>query len=127
MFLKNEKVPTVSEPSTFQKPHTNTSNNPSLASPEPSEQFIAFNWRALEKNTLRGFVSLELPSGLIIHECSVHSRDGKTWVAMPAREYKKDGESKWRAVIDFSDKETGKAFQKRALQAVDEMLEAGGE
>jgi DNA-binding cell septation regulator SpoVG len=91
-----------------------------------TSQFIAADWRPVVKNSLQGFLSLTLPSGMIVRECSLHQKDSSRWVSMPAREYKKDGESKWRAVIDFSDKETGKAFQKRALAAVDELLEAGG-
>jgi hypothetical protein len=42
-------------------------------------------WRALRKNTLRGFCVVELPSGLVIREISIHEKNGKWWASLPAR------------------------------------------
>ena len=47
---------------------------------------VATNFRRLERNTLKGFVTLALePSGLIIHDCTVHAKQGKAWIGMPAK------------------------------------------
>jgi hypothetical protein len=42
-------------------------------------------WRALRKNTLHGFCVIELPSGLIIRDISIHEKGGKWWASLPAR------------------------------------------
>ncbi|MEA3159907.1 MAG: hypothetical protein QOD95_1455 [Gammaproteobacteria bacterium] len=34
------------------------------------------NWKPFEKNTLRGFLDLLLPSGLILRGCTFHMKDG---------------------------------------------------
>ena len=41
---------------------------------------IATNWKPLERNTLKGFVDLTLPSGLIIHGCSLHRKNESRWM-----------------------------------------------
>jgi hypothetical protein len=41
------------------------------------------DWKSLERNTLRGFCTVNLPSGLTLHEVAVHTREGHWWV-MPA-------------------------------------------
>jgi len=89
--------------------------------------FIVREWKPYSKNTLVGFLSLELPSGLIIHNVMLHERSNSRWVTMPAREYQKDGEKTWMPLIEFADKETREAFQERALEAIDAHLAGGGE
>ncbi|MFI4948007.1 MAG: hypothetical protein ACHQC9_04335 [Alphaproteobacteria bacterium] len=35
---------------------------------------------------MRGFATIELPSGLVLHQCPVfRGSDGKAWVALPAK------------------------------------------
>ena len=41
------------------------------------------DWKPLHRNTLRGFLTAHLPSGMNLHDVSVHYRDG-TWWASPA-------------------------------------------
>jgi hypothetical protein len=41
------------------------------------------DWKPLQRNTLRGFLTAHLPSGMNLHDISVHCRDG-TWWASPA-------------------------------------------
>jgi hypothetical protein len=42
-------------------------------------------WYSRQRNTLRGFATVELPSGLIIWDVSVHRRDGRTSASLAAR------------------------------------------
>jgi hypothetical protein len=76
-------------------------------------------WKPFERNTLRGFLSIELPSGLILHGCTLHEKTGSRWVGLPAREYQKDGERIWSPLIEFSTREVRQAFQEQALAAFD--------
>jgi hypothetical protein len=43
------------------------------------------NWRGRTSGTLRGYFSVSLPSGLEVHDLSLHTRDGTWWVAMPTK------------------------------------------
>jgi hypothetical protein len=92
------------------------------------QKLIVLKWRPLKKGaSLQGFATLQLPSGLIIHDITFHRReDGATWVAMPARQYQKaDGGTAWAQIIEFANKDAQKRFQKLAREAVDRYLEAG--
>jgi DNA-binding cell septation regulator SpoVG len=83
------------------------------------------SWRPLVRHTLLGFLSLELPSGLVINDITVHEKAGSRWCSMPARQYEKDGEKQWAPLVDFANKETREAFQRLALEALDAHLGSG--
>jgi hypothetical protein len=91
-------------------------------------------FRRYEKNTLRGFVDLELPHvGIIIHDCSWHVKDGKEWVNFSAKNYQdKSGNTLWQPLIAFAEdaKEERAEFQRQALDAIHaaaDQAAAGGE
>jgi hypothetical protein len=42
-------------------------------------------FRPLSKNTLRGFAVLELPSGLVVRDVSIHQKGEKCWAGLPSR------------------------------------------
>jgi hypothetical protein len=79
-------------------------------------------FRAYEKNTLKGFADLELTNtGLVIHDCTWHEKDGKEWVGFPARSYTdQDGNTQWQALIEFAKdaREAREQFRKQALAAI---------
>jgi hypothetical protein len=80
---------------------------------------IAQNWRPREQNTLRGFADLEFHSvGLVIKGCSLHSKEGKYWVSLPAKPFEKDGKRCWEQFLEIPEKAHWQAFQKAALAAV---------
>ena len=79
--------------------------------------------RRYEKNTLKGFVDLELTRvGIIIRDCTWHQHaDGKEWVGFPAKPYEtKTGETAWQPLVEFAEgaKEAGEQFRKQALEAI---------
>lgn len=84
-------------------------------------------FKPFSKNTLQGFLSLRLTNiGLEIRDCSLHQKDGKSWVQLPARPYEKDGKTSWAAVVEFYDKQRWEQFQKAALAALDDFRRKGG-
>jgi len=87
------------------------------------------NFRSYEKNTLKGFIEVELPSGMILKNITWHQRDDKEWIGLPAREYKKDdGSTGYANVVDFVDKTTYWKFTHAVLDALREsFFEAAGE
>ena len=79
--------------------------------------------RRYEKNTLKGFVDLELiRTGIIIRDCTWHRHEnGKEWIGFPARSYTKDdGTTAWQPLVEFAEgaTEARKQFQQKALEAI---------
>ena len=86
-------------------------------------ELLVTNWKPYEKNTLRGFLSLTLPSGLVIHNCALHQKDGARWIGLPSRQYTKDdGSTSYSPVIDFTSPDKRRNFQAAALAAVEQLL-----
>lgn len=48
-------------------------------------KLVVDEFKPLQKNTLRGFCRLLLPEGLILHDVSVHVRDGRAWASPPGK------------------------------------------
>jgi hypothetical protein len=91
--------------------------------PKSAADFIATDWKPLRKNTLQGFCTITLPSGLRIKECSFHERDGKRWVGLPGRPWQKpDGATGYVSFLDFSNNQAKDRFQQFALAAIDTLL-----
>jgi DNA-binding cell septation regulator SpoVG len=78
------------------------------------------DWKAFEKNTLRGFFTVTLDSGLVIHKCSLHEKNGSRWVGLPAEKYKKqDGTTAYSVLIEFRSREVSDRFRKQVLLALE--------
>jgi hypothetical protein len=46
----------------------------------------ASDWGPLVRNTLRGFCTVTLsPSGIVLHECTLHEMGDKRWISLPAK------------------------------------------
>jgi len=81
--------------------------------------FSISDWAAYEKNTLRGFFTVETPSGLVIHGMTLHVKAGARWVSMPAREYAKaDGTKSWSPVLEFANRAAADRFRDECLAAL---------
>lgn len=89
---------------------------------------IITNWKPMDRNSLRGFLSAQFPSGLIVHEVSVHASNGKVWASPPSKPLidgtsgnaLRDGDGKIRYVplIAFSDKSLRDRWSKAVVEAV---------
>jgi hypothetical protein len=77
------------------------------------------NLKRLEKNTLRAFFDVELPSGLILCGCTLHEKEAKRWIGLPAKPYTKDdGSQSWAKIVDFTTRDKAQQFQESVLPAV---------
>jgi hypothetical protein len=94
------------------------------SAPTSSLQIIVSQFKLYPKNTLIGFVTLELPAiGLTLHECTFHrGADGRGWVGFPARSYVQNGEKKWKRLVDTISKEAHYHFQSVAVRAIENYL-----
>jgi hypothetical protein len=87
-------------------------------------EFQITAWKPHLKNSLRGFFTAILPSGLVIHDLMLHERDGARWIGFPAREWKDaQGEKQYARFIEFSSRAATDRFQVAALEALDRHLE----
>jgi len=83
-------------------------------------EILVSNWKDYPKNTLRGFLSLTLPSGLVIHNCCLHEKGGARWIGLPSQRYNKpDGSVAYTPVVEFASMDARQRFQRAALEAAD--------
>lgn len=86
------------------------------------------DWKPLKNGSLRGFLKLTLPSGLVIHDCQLLETGGRRWVGLPARRFQlADGSIRYKPLLEFASKCALSNFRETALRAVDAYLgEDGG-
>ena len=71
--------------------------------------------------TMQGFLSVRFTeTGLEIRDIAVHQKNGKQWLQLPAKPYKKkDGGKGWSYILNFHKKEQYNKFQEATLKALD--------
>ncbi len=81
------------------------------------------NWKPFHKNTLVGFFSATMPDGVIIHNLTLHEKNGSRWIGMPAREWTNDaGEKQFARLVEFTSREIADTFRDAVLEALDQHL-----
>jgi hypothetical protein len=81
------------------------------------------NWKPHSKNTLRGFFTVTLPSGMILHHVMLHERGKARWIGVPAREWVNDrGEKVFAKLVEFTDRRTANRFRDQVLAAFDRFM-----
>jgi hypothetical protein len=85
------------------------------------------DWKPRQSGTLRGFCNVHLPSGMILHEVAVHTRNGAWW-ASPASKpmVGKDGvvlrddagKVRYSPIISFADKQTRDRLSRSVVDAL---------
>jgi DNA-binding cell septation regulator SpoVG len=86
------------------------------------------DWKPLNRGGLRGFVTLTLASGLIIHNCQLIEAGGRAWVGLPSLRFSRsDGSIYYSPVLDFVTRTARRNFERSALEAVEAFLKARGE
>jgi hypothetical protein len=83
---------------------------------------VASDWKAFSKNTLKGFFTLQLPSGMVIHGLTAHVKGESRWIGLPGQKFvKTDGTTSYTPVIEFTDRLTADRFRDLALAALKEI------
>ena len=86
-------------------------------------EFEVSNWKPYPKNTLQAFLSLTLPSGLMLHGCSYHRKNDARWIGVPSQKFTKaDGSVSYSPIIEFVADDAYRRFQEQAIAAVDRHL-----
>jgi hypothetical protein len=81
------------------------------------------DWKPHSKNTLVGFFTATLPSGLILHNLMLHEKGNSRWIAFPSREWTDPaGKRQFARFVEFIDRETSDRFRDLLLEALDRHL-----
>ena len=81
--------------------------------------FEISDWKARQNGTLCAFFTIILPSGLIIHDCSLHQKADRRWIGLPSREYTSQGQRKFSPIVAFTNRDAEDRFRFQALAAID--------
>lgn len=88
----------------------------------------ATGWKPLEKNTLRGFVSIHVGElALTLHDIAVHKKDGRMWAAPAAKPWlkggvaitDKSGKIQYSPLVEFDSPEVRSAFSIAVIRALE--------
>jgi hypothetical protein len=87
---------------------------------QDAPQFVIANFTKFERNSLRGFFDVELPSGLILRGCSLHIRGSSRWLGLPSKTFTKpDGSKGFTPTVEFTDRARAQDFRDRCIAALD--------
>lgn len=88
---------------------------------------IVTEWKPLRRNSMRGFMTATLPSGMILHDIVVHVSDAGPWAAPPSKPMigrdgvsMKDaaGKARYSPIISFADKATRERWSSAMIAAL---------
>ncbi len=87
------------------------------------------SFKLVRKNSLRGFCTVRMPSGMKLRDVSVHCVNGKTCASPPSRpRLGRDGRQMidpvtdrllWDSVVEFVDRKTRDRFGQSVLEALE--------
>ncbi len=77
------------------------------------------NWKPIFRGALRGFFTVTLSSGMVIHQCQTFEKNGKRWFNPPSQSYVSSGVTNYKPTIEFTDKATRELWSDSILQALD--------
>lgn len=86
-------------------------------------------FRPLIKNTLRGFAEVELPSGLVISEITVHQKNDSAWAMLPSVPWIENGQHKiadgkpqYKKIMQWRDRDLSDGFSAALVALVREQF-----
>ena len=91
------------------------------------QSVINEDWKSVGCNTLLGFCRVRFPSGMILSDVAVHSKNGRLWAA-PASKPRlgrdglqmrdADGDALWTPIISFETKAVEDRFSAQVIEAL---------
>ena len=76
-------------------------------------------YREHRKGPLVAYMSLDLPSGMTIHDVGYFQKDGKRWIGLPSKDREVEGKRKFFPIVEFRDHAMNERFTTLVLAAVD--------
>jgi hypothetical protein len=93
----------------------------------PRERMILIEFKAIVRNTLRGFCILDIPPGLILRDVSVHEKNGRRWASLPSKPVldsegrhvvTHSGQKRYAALLGWRNRELADRFSARVVELV---------
>jgi hypothetical protein len=92
----------------------------------PAAGMRLVSWKPLARNSLRGFASIELPSGLRIADCPVLVSNGKAWSTLPSkpvldregRQVEVGGKKQFSRILEWKSRELADRFGNAIVELV---------
>lgn len=91
---------------------------------------ILREFRPYRKNTLHGFATVELSNGLVIHDISMHEKNGKRWVGFPGVPQLQDGmhrhvdgKPQYKRVLEWTSKGRSDRFSEEVWKLIPQASE----
>ena len=92
-----------------------------------SAAFKVADFKPIRAGALIGFCDVHLPSGMVLHRCSIFAKDDKAWAAPPAKQVVgKDGtvqkttagKARYEATVSFADRATQERWSNAVIEAI---------
>ncbi|MGC1416881.1 MAG: hypothetical protein WA817_16465 [Candidatus Acidiferrum sp.] len=78
------------------------------------------DWKAFQKGALKGFFTVHLPSGMVIHHCGLFEKNGARWIALPAKKYTSaSGKVSWNPIVEIPDHNAMDRFRRQVILALE--------
>jgi hypothetical protein len=88
---------------------------------------IVTEFKPINAGAMRGFVDVHLPSGMILHRCSVFAKGDKVWAAPPSKQMigrdgtvqrTADGKTRYEPTVSFADRATQEKWSAAVIEAL---------
>ena len=85
------------------------------------------NFKAISAGAMRGFCDVTLPSGMVLHRCSIFAKDGKAWASPPSKQIigrdgavqkTAEGKARYEPAVSFVDRATGDRWSAAVIEAL---------
>jgi hypothetical protein len=84
-------------------------------------------FKAVTAGALRGFADVTLPSGMVLHRCSIFAKDDKAWASPPSKQVigrdgtvqkTADGKTRYEPTVSFVDRQTQERWSAAVIEAL---------
>jgi hypothetical protein len=84
-------------------------------------------FKPINAGALRGFADVQLPSGMLLHRCSIFAKDGKAWASPPSKQVigrdgtvqkTAEGKARYEPTVSFIDRATGERWSAAVIEAL---------
>jgi hypothetical protein len=85
------------------------------------------DFKPISAGAMRGFADVHLPSGMVLHRCSIFAKDDKTWASPPSKQVigrdgtvqkTADGKTRYEQVVSFVDRPTQERWSAAVIEAL---------
>jgi hypothetical protein len=85
------------------------------------------DFKPINAGAMRGFVDVHLPSGMVLHRCSVFAKGDKAWASPPSKQVigrdgvvqkTADGKTRYEPTVSFIDRATQERWSAAVIDAL---------